>query len=94
MFTIYDDIHCDYTGNFETKEAGLAELDRLSKLPWDQEPNTAPCKGWKECGRKWKLIEYDGVIEPLNKERLIAVITVESPKRQDKLRRNVRAPMT
>ena len=59
MFLIQDDVHCDRRGEFPTREAALDELRRLSTLPWDQEPNRAPCMSWRTCHRVYQLIEYD-----------------------------------
>lgn len=59
MFVIEDDIHCEQKGAFETRAEAVAELRRLAAIPWDQEPNVAPCTGWRDCGREYRLIEYD-----------------------------------
>lgn len=31
----------------------------LAGIPWDQEPNRAPCSSWRTCGRNYELIEYE-----------------------------------
>ena len=63
MFLIYDEIHCDHIAEFETREAALDELRRLSTLPWEHEPNRAPCKSWRTCERDYQLIEFEVIDE-------------------------------
>ena len=64
MFVIEDDIHCEHMGRFETRTDALVELRRLAAIPWDQDPNTAPCTNWCNCGREYRLIEYDTATVP------------------------------
>ena len=59
LFVIDDDIHCDLWSTFPTFELALAELRRRAQLPWDQEPNRAPCKQWRTCGRRYVVMELE-----------------------------------
>ena len=52
-FLIEDEFHGDWHGQFDTIEAVVRELRRLAAIPWDQEPNRAPCQSWATCGRTY-----------------------------------------
>jgi hypothetical protein len=28
-------------------------------IPWDEEPNAAPCTSWRTCGRTYEIVEWD-----------------------------------
>lgn len=58
MFVIEDEDHCEIIGTYTTAEHAQRELERLAALPWDHEPNRAPCMSWRTCGRQYVLIEY------------------------------------
>ena len=60
MFIIEDEAHSEYIAEVQTWEEAITELKRLSKIPWDKEPNQAPCISWKTCGREYIIIEFDG----------------------------------
>ncbi len=59
IFVIEDETHAETHGKYNTFEDAVKELKKLSKIPWSQEPNMAPCVEWKKCGRNYKIIEYD-----------------------------------
>lgn len=59
IFVIEDENHCETHGKYHSLEDAVAELKNLTGLPWDKEPNRAPCVGWESCGRKYIIIEYD-----------------------------------
>jgi hypothetical protein len=59
MWVIEDEIHCEHVGVFEKREDAVAELRRRSELPWNKEPNQAPCMSWETCGRNYELVEFD-----------------------------------
>ena len=59
MFVIEDQRHAETVGQFSTHEEAVAELRRLSEVAWDEAPNTAPCGGWRTCGRDYEIIQYD-----------------------------------
>jgi hypothetical protein len=75
MFEIYDELHAEQQAEFETLEAAKNELRRRAGIPWDQEPNVAPCLSWKTCGRKYEIIEYDDASREI---RRIAALEVSS----------------
>ena len=60
VFVIDDEFHAEtHNGEFTSFSDALIELKRLSEIPWNEPPNLAPCTGWKTCGRKCRIIEYD-----------------------------------
>ncbi|WP_456620173.1 MULTISPECIES: hypothetical protein [unclassified Bradyrhizobium] len=64
MFVIEDELHAEPQGQFQTRQQAVAELRRLAAIPWDEEPNCAPCTNWRNCGRRYELIEYDDSVRP------------------------------
>lgn len=62
MFTIEDNWHCELKGNFPTFDLALAQIREWAKLPWNEEPNLAPCMSWPTCGRFYDIVEskYEG----------------------------------
>lgn len=58
-FIIEDDLHAELQGEFATLEEVLRELRRRAEIPWDQEPNVAPCQGWATCGRIYVIYEVE-----------------------------------
>jgi len=59
MFIIEDERHAEPQGQFVNMRRAIAELKRRSMIPWDQDPNRAPCSNWSKCGRSYDVIEYD-----------------------------------
>jgi hypothetical protein len=58
-YGIVDQIHIDYLpGQFTSLGAVVEEFHRLATVPWDQDPNLAPCTSWRTCGRIWTAGEY------------------------------------
>ena len=51
MFVIEDEIHAEPSREvFPSRDEAMAELKRLATVPCNEEPNRAPCIGWKTCG--------------------------------------------
>ena len=60
MFHIEDETHAEpQSGTFNSFEEALNELKRRSTIPWDEEPNRAPCINWQTCERNYQIVEYD-----------------------------------
>lgn len=59
MFVIEDDEHAEELGRYPHRVDAISGLRRLAQLPWDEDPNRAPCQSWQTCGRSYVLIEYD-----------------------------------
>jgi hypothetical protein len=65
MFVIEDEAHAEpQEGRFQTRQQAIAELRRKSEIPWNEEPNRAPCTNWLNCGRRYELVEYDETVSP------------------------------
>jgi hypothetical protein len=64
IYVIQDSIHCEQHGKFLAFEDAVVELRRRASLPWDQEPNQAPCSSWKTCVREYEILEYDDSSDP------------------------------
>ena len=58
MFVIEDQLHDERHGQFSTLQAAIDELKRRAAVPWDQDPNVAPCRNWRSCGRAYEIVEY------------------------------------
>ena len=60
MFIIEDELHDEkQEGEFATFDDAIAELRRRAAIPWDAEPNQAPCAFWETCGRRYEVLELD-----------------------------------
>lgn len=59
VFAVDDDTHSEAMSKHDTFEEALAEIKRLATLPWDSEPNMAPCANWRNCGRRYDIVEFE-----------------------------------
>jgi hypothetical protein len=79
IFVIYDAIHAEFQeGEFGNLDDAIAELKRRAMLPWDELPNIAPCSNWKQCGRKYEIVEYDVSKEPWNETQRFPMMDISS----------------
>ena len=79
MFKIEDERHAEpQAGEFRTFEDAVAELKRRASVPWDQDPNVAPCANWKNCGRNYEIIEYDDSVRPWRELGRKAVLEIDA----------------
>jgi len=76
LFVIEDEAHAEWNGEFRTLGEALEELVRRSKVPWDQEPNRAPCQSWATCGRDYVVIEVDDQVKPWREVKRTSVLKV------------------
>lgn len=58
-FSIEDEVHAEWQGDYSSFEAALDEIKRRAALPWDEAPNRCPCAGWKKCERLYTITEYE-----------------------------------
>jgi hypothetical protein len=63
-FVIEDELHAEQHGEFSELEDAVLELRRRAEIPWDHEPNKAPCQNWPTCGRTYEIIEFDDTQTP------------------------------
>lgn len=82
MYIIEDEIHAESVGEFLTLEAAIAELRRLYQLPWDEEPNLAPCINWHTCGRAYELVEYDASSQPWQTRSRLPALNVSAANKE------------
>ena len=78
LFMVEDETHCESGGNFATFDDALAELRRRSCVPWDSEPNRAPCVQWRTCGRTYEIIEYDTSHAPWKQLQRVRVLEISA----------------
>ncbi len=78
MFVIEDQLHAELQGEFPDRQAALDELKRRSRIHWDEPPNAAPCSGWRTCGRKYELVEYDDAQSPRKELNRVTVLEVSA----------------
>ena len=78
MFVIEDERHAEPQGKFVNLEEAVMELRRRSCIPWNEEPNQAPCMSWRTCGRACELIEYDDTQAPWTELRRFAALEISS----------------
>jgi hypothetical protein len=63
MFVIEDEWHAEWLGEYLSRDDALDALQKLANLPWNEPPNVCPCTSWRTCGRRYRLIEFDGSAE-------------------------------
>lgn len=64
IFEIEDDFHAEHIADFTTLKEAISKLKRIATIPWDHEPNRAPCTGWRTCGRIYVINEFDTTTKP------------------------------
>jgi hypothetical protein len=65
MFVIDDEAHAELQeGRFQTRQQAIVELHRRAAIPWNEEPNRAPCTNWLNCGRRFEFVEYNDTALP------------------------------
>jgi len=79
VFKIDDDFHAELQeGEFASFDDAMAEVRRRAELPWNEAPNVAPCTGWRGCGRRYEIVEYDGSSSPWREIARTAVVEVSA----------------
>lgn len=78
MFAIEDEKHAEQSGQFSTLDEAVNELRKRANMPWDKQPNAAPCTNWKKCGRDYEIIEYDTSTIPWTTLRRIPALSVNA----------------
>jgi hypothetical protein len=76
MFVVEDELHAEQQGSFPTWIEAIAELERRSKIPWNDPPNLAPCTNWAKCGRSYEVVEYDDngiTMQELSRTRILDI---------------------
>jgi hypothetical protein len=78
MFIIEDERHGEWMGDYGTRDEAIAKLRYLSKVPWNEAPNIAPCASWESWGRRYELVEIDLAAVPSRELHRQAVLNVSS----------------
>jgi len=74
MFGIDDEADSEpQEGKFYTREQATSELERRALIPWNEEPNRAPCTNWRNCGRRYVILEWNQEGDELSREFILAV---------------------
>ena len=74
MYLIEDQSHSEWQEpRFQSFDQAMAELRRRANIPWNEEPNVAPCQNWQKCGREYAIIEFDWA----TKRELSRVVVLE-----------------
>lgn len=63
-YVIEDEAHSEWCGEFNEFGAAVQELRRRASLPWDTDPNVAPCTNWRQCGRNYEIIQFNAASHP------------------------------
>jgi hypothetical protein len=77
-YCIEDEWHAEPHSEHPTLDDAITELERLARVPWNVEPNTAPCQSWRTCGRQYWIIEYDVSTKPWTSLRRLRALEVSS----------------
>jgi hypothetical protein len=79
MFIIEDESHAEpQKGEFLTFGEAYRELEKRSKIPWNESPNRCPCTNWKDCERKYQIINYDTTQTPWKELQRKNVLTISA----------------
>lgn len=77
-FSVEDEVHAEWQGDFSTFEGAMEELVHRAKLAWNQAPNRCPCTGWKTCERVYTITEFDVSDSQLKVINECEVLTISS----------------
>ena len=75
-FSIEDEVHAEWQGDFPTFESALDELKNRAQIPWYEKPNVCPCTGWEKCERRYTITEFivgDETYSPQREEEVLSV---------------------
>ena len=77
-YCIEDELHAELHSEHAALQDAVAELERLARVPWDVDPNAAPCQSWRTCGRRYSIVEYDASSEPWRLQRRLPALEVSA----------------
>ncbi len=76
MFVIDDELHAEQMAESDSFGEAIEQLKDWSTVPWDQPPHRAPCEGWRDCGRRYEIVEYDDKHVPWRELSRVHVLDV------------------
>ena len=59
IYLIDDDFHSEGISRHATFEDAKREIDRLSTIPLNTEPNFPPCGHLDTCGRRYEIVRFE-----------------------------------
>ena len=78
LFVIEDEFHAEPQGEFKNYNSAFEELERRTKIPWDEKPNKCPCSSWRDCHRHMQIVEYDTSSEPWEEINTTYIYSISS----------------
>ena len=79
IFVIEDEVHAEpQEAQFTTLQDAVSELRRRAALSWDEKPNAAPCMNWRDCGRRYEIVEYDRSETPWKELRRMLALEISA----------------
>jgi len=76
MFIIEDEIHSEWSGEFQSFQEAVEELKIRSRLSWNVKPNICPCQSWKTCSRDYYILEFDTSYKTWIEKSRILVLSI------------------
>jgi hypothetical protein len=77
-FVIEDESHAETISEHASLAEAWRALEHLATVPWDEEPNVAPCTSWRTCGRRYEIIEYDSAQKPHKELRRLVGLEISA----------------
>lgn len=71
-YLIEEEWHSSIEWEYNTYGEAINELKRRANLPWDKEPNLAPCTSWRTCSKLYVIRTYDNDIL-LSEEEILEI---------------------
>ena len=78
LFVIEDETHSEQCSKHATLEEAVARLKQLAALPWNEQPNMAPCTSWRTCSRRYEVVEYETGSHPWKERRRIPALEISA----------------
>ena len=77
-FVVEDERHAEQMGEFSDRESAVRHLQELATLPWDAQPNVAPCSNSLKCGRTYEVVEYETSTTPWQELSRVSAFEISS----------------
>lgn len=78
LFVIEDEAHSEQCSKHATFQEAVVKLKQLAAVPWNEQPNVAPCTSWRTCGRRYEIVEYETSGHPWKELRRIPVLEINA----------------
>ncbi len=77
-FIVEDEAHAEQCSEHATLAEAVARLKELAGLPWNEQPNVAPCTSWRTCGRRYEIVQYETSSHPWKELRRAAALEISA----------------